>query len=71
MLDAKMLPPGINRKALAGFAAEVDGREAVLRAMIERFERRYGSLAELEARLDKGQGSEHPDWEEFHRVAQC
>ena len=64
MLDATMLPPGINRKMLAGFAAEVDGREAVLRAMIERFERRYGSLDELEARLDKGQGSEHPDWED-------
>lgn len=64
MLDAKLLPPGMNRKLLAGFAAEVDGRETVLRAMIARYERRYGSLADLEARLDKGEGSEHPDWED-------
>jgi hypothetical protein len=52
ILDAKMLPPGINRKMLAGFVAEVDGRETVLRAMIERFERRYGSLTQLDARLE-------------------
>ncbi len=64
MLAAKTLPPGINHTVLAGFVSEVDGREAVLRAMIGRFEQRYGSLKELEARLEKGQGSEHPDWED-------
>jgi hypothetical protein len=49
MLGVKTLPPEINRTMLAGFVSEVDGREAVLRAMIGRFEQRYGSLKELEA----------------------
>jgi hypothetical protein len=44
MLDAKTLPPEINRTMLAGFVSEGDGREAVLRTMIGRFEQRYGSL---------------------------
>ena len=64
MLETRSLPPGITRKTLAGLVKEVDGREAVLRAMVHRFEQRYGSLEKLDARLERGQGSEHPDWED-------
>ena len=64
MLETRSLPPGITRKALAGLVKEVDGREAVLRAMVQRYEQRYGSLEKLAARLERGQGSEHPDWED-------
>jgi len=64
MLETRAFPPGITRKTLAGLVKEVDGRETVLRAMIHRFEQRYGSLENLETRLESGQGSEHPDWED-------
>jgi len=44
---------------------EMRNREALLQAIIKRYEQRYGlSLEELEARLDRGEGSEHPDWED-------
>jgi hypothetical protein len=44
---------------------EAREREAVLPAIIQRFEHRYGvSLEVLEARLSRGEGQEHPDWED-------
>ena len=44
---------------------DVRGRENLLRTQIEQYERRYAeTLEELEARLDRGEGSEHPDWED-------
>ncbi len=43
----------------------VRDRENLLRAEIERYERHYSeTLEELEARLERGEGSEHPDWED-------
>jgi hypothetical protein len=56
-----MFPPGINRKVLAGFAAEVDGREAVLQAMIERFlgwdnARHYPDLANFPHHMHESDG---------------
>ena len=44
---------------------ETRGREVLLRQVIRRMEQRYGcSLEELEARLARGEGPEHPDWED-------
>jgi hypothetical protein len=40
-------------------------QEANLQTVIQRFESRYDeSLPALEARLARGEGQEHPDWED-------
>lgn len=58
-------PPDLSRRSLTEMLEEVRGRENLLRTQIERFERHYsGKLEELESRLDRGEGSEHPDWED-------
>lgn len=64
MLKTLSFPPELTDSALTGLVREVDGRETVLQAIIQRFEQRYGSLEQLEARLETGMGSEHPDWED-------
>jgi hypothetical protein len=44
---------------------ETRGRETLLRQVIRQMEQKYDcSLEELEARLDRGEGQEHPDWED-------
>ncbi len=44
---------------------EARGREELLRQLIRRMESRYEcSLEELEARLTRGEGPEHLDWED-------
>jgi len=44
---------------------ETRGREVLLQQVIRQMEQRYGcSLEELEARLARGEGQEHPDWED-------
>jgi hypothetical protein len=44
---------------------ETQGRETLLRQVIRQMEQKYDcSLEELEARLDQGEGQEHPDWED-------
>jgi hypothetical protein len=53
--------PGTLRQILE----ETEGREALLRQVIRQMEQRYASsLEELEARLARGEGQEHPDWED-------
>jgi hypothetical protein len=57
------LPSSIPREALISLLDDVRNREAVLQAMIRRFEQQYGdSLEALETRLARGEGREHPDW---------
>jgi hypothetical protein len=61
----RALPSSISREALTPLLDDVRNREAVLLAMVRRFERDYGdSLEALEARLARGEGREHPDWED-------
>ena len=64
-ISLQTLPPNVSPETVAGLLNETRERETVLGAMIRRFEQRYGaSLKELETRLDRGEGSEHPDWED-------
>jgi len=59
------LPSSVSRETLISLLDDVRNREAVLQAMIRRFEQHYGdSLEALEARLSRGEGREHPDWED-------
>jgi len=59
------LPSGVSHEMLVQLLDELRSREAILQAMIQRFEQRYdGSLEALEARLARGRGPEHPDWED-------
>ena len=61
----RALPPGISRETLVQLTDEQHNRETHLQAVIERFEARYDeTLAALEARLARGEGREHPDWED-------
>jgi hypothetical protein len=58
-------PSGISENMLSGLLDETRDRESVLKAILQRFEQRYGgSLEELESRLKRGEGQEHPDWED-------
>lgn len=76
MADILMNPPpsGISAEMLAELLNEARERETVIQAMILRFENRYGSsLENLEARLNRGDGQEHPDWEdsiEWHNAVE-
>lgn len=59
------LPPEVSRETLAQLLDDQHGQEELLQTMIRRFERRYGvSLVALETRLARGEGREHPDWED-------
>lgn len=64
-ISLQTLPPDVSPETVVGLLNETRERETVLGAMIRRFEQRYGvPLKELETRLDRGEGSEHPDWED-------
>lgn len=59
------LPADISQPALRQLLDDIRNRETILQAMTKRFEQRYaGSLESLEARLARGEGPEHPDWED-------
>ena len=59
------LPSGISRETLVQLTDDQHNQEAHLEMVIQRFEARYDeSLSILEARLARGEGSEHPDWED-------
>jgi hypothetical protein len=59
------LPPGISREALAQLLDDQRGQEELLQTVIRRYERDYDEPLEvLEARLARGEGREHPDWED-------
>lgn len=61
----RTLPSDISYDALRQVLQDVQQRKTVLEAIIHRFETRYaGSLEALELRLDAGEGSEHPVWED-------
>jgi hypothetical protein len=61
----RTLPTGVSREALAQLLEDQRGQEELLRTVIRRFERRYDeSLVALESRLARGEGREHPDWED-------
>ena len=61
----RALPSSVSRETLTPLLDDMHNREVVLQAMLRRFEQRYGdSLEALEARLARGEGPEHPDWED-------
>jgi chromosome segregation and condensation protein ScpB len=61
----RALPSGVSRETLAQLLDDQHGQEELLETVIRRFERRYDeSSVELEGRLDRGEGQEHPDWED-------
>jgi hypothetical protein len=63
--DLQTFPPNVGRDALERLLEETRSREVLVRETIRQFERRYrGLLEELEARLARGEGQEHPDWED-------
>lgn len=58
-------PLHVDPATLRQLAEETQGREILLRQVIRQMEQWYGcSLEELEARLARGEGQEHPDWED-------
>jgi hypothetical protein len=64
-IAVRAFPPGISPETLGQWLDETRSREALVRQMIGQFEKRYsGSLEALEARLARGEGPEHPDWED-------
>ncbi len=59
------LPPDVSRSTLQGLLNEANARALLLNAKIQQFQGQYGvALEDLEARLDRGEGNEHPDWED-------
>ncbi len=59
------LPPQVEPGDVRQLVKETQGRQVLLQQAIDRLEQRYGcSLEELETRLDRGEGQEHPDWED-------
>ncbi|MCX7839968.1 MAG: hypothetical protein N2559_11020 [Anaerolineae bacterium] len=59
------LPKGVSPETLARLAREAQDRESVLQSIIQRFEQRYQVPLEVfEERLSRGEGNEHPDWED-------
>lgn len=64
-LALNLLPGGISTEVLGNLLTDADGRTLLLQATIHRFEERYKMpLEALEARLARGEGAEHPDWED-------
>ena len=65
LLALNLLPVGISTATLGNLLTDTNGRTLVLQATIRRFEECYKvSLPALEARLARGDGEEHPDWED-------
>ncbi|MBM3129363.1 MAG: hypothetical protein FJ009_12155 [Chloroflexi bacterium] len=59
------LPAGISQATLTRWLSDAQNREALLQSVVQRFEQRHKqSLETFEARLNRGEGAEHPDWED-------
>ena len=59
------LPSGVQSGTLRDMLDDTRGRAELLTTAIRVFERKHGnSLEALEARLGRGEGPEHPDWED-------
>ena len=59
------LPSHISRETLAQSLADMRNREPLLETPVRRFEQIHGrSVEAMENRLSRGEGSEHPDWED-------
>ena len=64
-MNEVLLPPTIPPEILTRLAREAEDRETVLQSILQRFEQRYQvPLEMLEERLKRGEGTEHPDWED-------
>lgn len=64
-LITQTLPPQVKLGAVRQLLRGNQSRQVLLQQVIGRLEQRYGcSLEELEGRLDRGEGQEHPDWED-------
>jgi len=58
-------PSGISQSTLAQLQEEMQNRTTLLQGIIQRFARHYAcDLDTLESRLARGEGPEHPDWED-------
>ncbi|MEA3408569.1 MAG: hypothetical protein U9R48_10920 [Chloroflexota bacterium] len=58
-------PSQVKAVTLREILEETQGREILLEERIRQMAQRYNcSLEELEARLARGEGREHPDWED-------
>ncbi|HOU13058.1 MAG TPA: hypothetical protein PKZ84_08060 [Anaerolineae bacterium] len=64
-LALETFPPGITSFTLHQLQEEMQNRESLLQGIIQRFTQHYAcDLATFEARLARGEGAEHPDWED-------
>jgi len=64
-VTAATLPPDISPELLKRWLSDSRSHETLLGNIVSRFAQRYhSSLEELESRLARGEGSEHPDWED-------
>ena len=58
-------PSHISRETLVQSLADMRNREPLLETTIQRLEQIHGrSLKAMENPLSRGEGSEHPDWED-------
>ena len=58
-------PTHIEKSSLVRLLEETQAKEILLKDTIQHLEGKYQcSLNELEARLARGEGGEHPDWED-------
>ena len=58
-------PPDLSPETLRHLLTDTQSRQVLLTAKIRQFDERYQtSLELLETRLERGEGSEHPDWED-------
>ncbi len=58
-------PANISPEVVGGLLENIRSQEIPLQAIIHRFEQRYNvALDAFEARLARGEGPEHPDWED-------
>ena len=59
------LPSDVSVPAIRSLLEDAKHRERLFLAVVNRFVAQYDQpLVELEARLARGEGSEHPDWED-------
>jgi hypothetical protein len=58
-------PTHVEKRSLVRLLEETQTKETLLKETIQRLEEKHQcSLDELEARLGRGEGREHPDWED-------
>jgi hypothetical protein len=67
-------PANLSLEKLADLLNDLQRRELRLTSLTQQLEQRYGALSALDARLNSGQGNEHPDWEdaiEWHNALEA